>query len=105
MSIQASNNNEERQYRYLVDCGRYVTMSEAFHKRGPNNHNLNMPGNNKYGHIIWCSDCGKFEPVIDVQLIPTKQEAEAFLNRSSGRGTRNNQMDAAAVINESQQVS
>jgi predicted metal-binding transcription factor (methanogenesis marker protein 9) len=91
-----SANDEERQYRYLVDCGRYVTMSEAFHRKGPNNHNLHMPGNNnKYGHIIWCSDCGKYEPVIDVQLLPTRQEAEAFLNRN--KRLRNNQMDAAAT--------
>ena len=91
----SSNQTEERQYRYLVECGKYLTMSESFHRKGPNNHNLHMPLNkNKYSHIIWCSNCGTFEPMIDVQPLPTRKEAEQFLSRY--KTLRNNEMNTVA---------
>ena len=95
MSNQPATNNEERQYRYLVECGRYTTMSETYHKRGPLNINLHVPG---VPHIIFCPERHTYEKVIDVQPLPTKKEAEAFLNRNRRKSRYyNNQTDEAAT--------
>ena len=87
------SNEEERQYRYLVECGRTLTMSESYHRKGELHKNLGMP--NRDSHIIWCPECRKNERVIDIQPLPTRKEAEAFLNHH--KGFRNNQMYSAAT--------
>ena len=80
MSNQSANNEEERQFRYLVECGRTQTMSESYHRKGELHKNLGMP--NRDAHIIWCPECRKYENVIDIEAVPTRKEAEEFLNRN-----------------------